>query len=86
MKRFLLTHVLVTALLTIVFGSAAAGQGSIPWVYSTYLGSESEDQGASVALDTQGRATVTGYTSGTSFPADAGPRAAAWRQRLRHPL
>ncbi len=47
----------------------------LPWIFSTYLGSESEDQGASVALDTQGRATVTGYTSGTSFPALSGPRA-----------
>jgi hypothetical protein len=47
---------------------AAAGPADLPWVYSTYFGSESEDLGAGIAVDALGRATVTGFTSGTSFP------------------
>ncbi len=73
MKQLSLSFLLLAALVT--GAAAAAGPTDLPWVYSTYLGSESEDQGASVALDAQGRATVTGYTSGTSFPALSGPRA-----------
>ena len=73
MKHLFFAFLLLAALVT--GAAAAAGPTDLPWVYSTYLGSESEDQGASVALDTQGRATVTGYTSGTSFPALSGPRA-----------
>ena len=73
MKQLALSFLLLAALVTSV--AAAPGPSDLPWVYSTYLGSESEDQGASVALDTQGRATVTGYTSGTSFPALSGARA-----------
>ena len=74
MKHLLLAFVLLAALATSA-ASAAFDPADLPWIFSTYLGSESEDQGASVALDTQGRATVTGYTSGTSFPALSGPRA-----------
>ncbi len=48
--------------------TAAAGPTDLPWVYSTYLGSESEDLGASAVVDAMGRVTVTGFTSGTSFP------------------
>jgi hypothetical protein len=71
MKHLILAQVLVAALVVVTSGGVIAGQDDTPWVYSTYLGSDSEDQGASVVLDTQGRAVVTGYTSGTSFPADA---------------
>ena len=74
MKHLLLAFVLLATLATSA-ASAAFDSADLPWIFSTYLGSESEDQGASVALDTQGRATVTGYTSGTSFPALSGPRA-----------
>ncbi len=70
MKHLLFVFVLLAALATSA-ASAAFDSADLPWIYSTYLGSESEDQGASVALDTQGRAIITGYTSGTSFPADA---------------
>ena len=74
MKHLLFAFVLLAALATSAV-SADFDPTDFPWIFSTYLGSESEDQGASVALDTQGRATVTGYTSGTSFPALSGPRA-----------
>ena len=65
-------------LLVLLAASHVTGSVSVtrlPWVYSTYLGSESEDQGAGVVVDTQGRAIVTGFTSGTSFPAETGPGA-----------
>lgn len=68
MRRTLSAWLLVAVGAMVLAGGAAAGSGDAPWVYSTYLGSESEDQGASVVLDGQRRAVVTGYTSGTSFP------------------
>ncbi len=75
MQGFLFAHILIAALLTAVAGGAATGPADLPWVYSTYLGSEAEDQGSSVVMDAQGRAVVTGYTSGTRFPAAPGRRA-----------
>ena len=70
MSRIVLAQVFLVVLTVTLTGRLAAGPADLPWVYSTFLGSESEDQGASVALDSQGRAVVTGYTSGASFPAD----------------
>ena len=37
-------------------------------VYSTYLGGDGEDVGASVAVDSTGSAYLTGYTISTNFP------------------
>ena len=41
-------------------------------VYSTYLGGGGDDQGIGVALDSAGKAYITGVTSSTSFPVTAG--------------
>ena len=43
----------------------AAGNG---FVYSTFLGGESNDQGLGIAVDSAGDAYVTGVTSSTQFP------------------
>ncbi|HKP05284.1 MAG TPA: SBBP repeat-containing protein [Chthoniobacterales bacterium] len=37
-------------------------------VYSTYLGGDGEDVGASIAVDSTGSAYLTGYTIATNFP------------------
>ena len=52
-----------------------AGPADLPWVYSTYLGSESEDLGAGIVVDARGRATAAGFTSGTNFPTERRPTA-----------
>ena len=72
MKHFFLSLLFLTAWL-ILAASAATGPADLPWVFSTYLGSESEDQGSSVVVDAQGRPLITGYTSGTRFPASRQP-------------
>lgn len=41
-------------------------------VFSTYLGGGGDDEGVSVALDSAGKAYVTGVTSSTDFPLTAG--------------
>ena len=87
MKRFLLTHIFVAALLASLAMPPRPARLDIPWVYSTYLGSASEDQGASVALDTQGRRLrhrvhLRNELSGRRRC----QRAAARRRRLCRPL
>ncbi|MEZ4768366.1 MAG: SBBP repeat-containing protein [Caldilineales bacterium] len=49
--------------------NSAAGPETPSVVYSTYLGSYADEQGRSVAMDSAGRAYVTGYTSSAVFPA-----------------
>ena len=53
----------------------AAGSGL---VYATYLGGNGEDAGMGIAVDSAGRAYVTGYTDSTDFPTAgvAGPLSA----------
>lgn len=68
MKHFFLSLLFLTAWLALAAGDAPA-PADLPWVFSTYLGSESEDQGSSLVVDAQGRPLITGYTSGTRFPA-----------------
>src|SRR4029077_2314460 len=38
------------------------------WVYVTYLGGNSVDEGYGLAVDATGNAYVTGYTASTDFP------------------
>ena len=45
---------------------AAAGAASL--MYSTYLGGSRDDEAQSIAVDTFGRAHVTGWTDSTDFP------------------
>lgn len=59
----------VLALLSVVGGAAGAPANSL--VYSTFLGSDGDEQGRAVALDEAGRAYVTGYTSSVTFPSNA---------------
>lgn len=48
-------------------------------VYSTYLGGEGDDSGQGIALDSSGRAYVTGYTSSDKFPTTQGALQASRR-------
>lgn len=65
-----ITAILLTTVLALagVPGSAVR-QDAATLVYSTYLGSNADEQGRGVALDSAGRAYVTGYTSSVVFPA-----------------
>lgn len=63
---------LLFTLLFVAAIPAAAGPTDTPLLWSTFLGSDAEDQAAGVVLDLQGRVLAAGFTSGTAFPADAG--------------
>ncbi|MBF0316602.1 MAG: SBBP repeat-containing protein [Nitrospirae bacterium] len=41
--------------------------------YSTYLGGTAEDEATSIAVDSNGSAYITGFTSSTNFPTTSGP-------------
>jgi hypothetical protein len=62
---------LLLTLLLVAAGPTVAGPADSPLLWSTFLGSDAEDQGAGVALDGQGRVLAAGFTSGSQFPADA---------------
>ncbi len=66
---------LANILLVIALCLAAAGPVDLPWVWSSFLGSESEDQGHGVGVDALGRVVVVGMTSGVDFPAGQPARA-----------
>ncbi|MCB0252940.1 MAG: SBBP repeat-containing protein, partial [Anaerolineae bacterium] len=69
----LITALLLTAVLALAgLTNSAAGPNVPAMVYSTYLGSDADEQGRSVAIDGEGRAYVTGYTSSVVFPAHSG--------------
>jgi hypothetical protein len=55
------TDAFVTKINTIASGAASLQ-------YSTYLGGSDSDSGAGIAVDTSGRAYVTGFTDSTNFP------------------
>ncbi len=66
---------LIALILAAAGGVWAVGPADTPLQWSSYLGSESEDLGHSVAIDLQGRVVVVGMTSGTDFPAMGPARA-----------
>lgn len=69
-----LTAVLLSAVLALAaLPGAASSPGTPGIVYSTYLGNSADEQGRSVAIDSAGRAYVTGYTSSVVFPSASGP-------------
>lgn len=66
----MMTHRLFLIALLLMASSAwATAAADTPLQWSSYLGSESEDLGHSVAIDGQGRVVVAGMTSGVDFPA-----------------
>jgi hypothetical protein len=55
-----------------VFVTKLAANGQVP-VYSTYLGgSNNEDYGQAIAVDSSGNAYITGYATSSDFPTTAG--------------
>ena len=80
----LLAVLLSTTLAIAVLTSAAASPAADALVYSTYLGNSADEQGRSVAIDSAGRAYVTGYTSSVVFPADSRWRMADSRRTPNH--
>lgn len=50
-----------------VYVSKLSASGSI-LLYSTYLGGTADDAGAGIAVDSNGNAYVTGYTTSTNYP------------------
>jgi uncharacterized protein (TIGR03437 family) len=61
------------------FVTKISAQGSL--VYSTFLGGESMDAAAAVAVDSSGAAYVTGTTTSTKFPTTAGALATSYKGR-----
>jgi Bacterial Ig-like domain (group 1)/Beta-propeller repeat len=51
-----------------VFVTKLNPSGSVPLVYSTFLGGMDVDQGNGIAVDTSGSAYVTGFTRSPNFP------------------
>ena len=49
------------------FVTKLSSDGSLP-IYSTYLGGTSSDQGNAIAVDAEGNAYVTGFTTSSNFP------------------
>ena len=49
------------------FVTALKADGSA-FIYSTYLGGSANDEGRAIAVDTNGNAYVSGFTSSTNFP------------------
>lgn len=71
----MITILLLVALTVAGGGVSAAGPADLPWVWSSFLGSESEDQGYGAGADALGRVVVVGMTSGVAFPAGRPARA-----------
>jgi hypothetical protein len=68
-ESVIMINILLLIALVFAGGVWPAGPADLPWVWSSFLGSESEDQGHSVGIDLQGRVVVAGMTSGVAFPA-----------------
>ena len=71
MTRLLTCLLVITLAATALSAATAAPPEGATIVYSTYLGSDLDDVGYSVALDSAGRAYVTGYSSSPQFPSAA---------------
>jgi hypothetical protein len=69
-------HIMINILLLIaLLFAGGVWPADLPWVWSSFLGSESEDQGHGVGADALGRVVVVGMTSGVAFPAGRPARA-----------
>jgi uncharacterized protein (TIGR03437 family) len=48
------------------------------WIYATYLGGSSDEQGLAIAADKDGNAYVAGWTSSQNFPVTSGAAQRTW--------